>query len=267
MNNAAVDYINEKTNNFKPVTGIILGSGLGEFADEYEGIKIPYGDIPGFAPSKVVGHKGLLCFAEVAGKPVVMMQGRFHFYEGHSMQTVTYPIKVMKKLGVQNLIVTNAAGLVHTDFAPGDLMLIADHINMMGTNPLIGANDDDLGPRFPDQSDVYTKTLRVKAKEVGKKLGIDLKEGVYCAMTGPTYETPSEVKMQRSLGADAVGMSTVPEAIIANWCGINVLGISCLTNYACGILDQPLSHAEVTETANRIKEDFKNLLFELVKEI
>ena len=240
---SAVDFINEKTNNFKPVTGIILGSGLGDFADEFDAIRVPYGDIPGFAPSKVVGHKGLLVFAEVAGKPVVMMQGRFHFYEGNSMQTVTYPIKVMKKLGVQNLIVTNAAGLVHKEFAPGDLMLISDHINMMGTNPLIGANDDEMGPRFPDQSDVYTKELRKKAKEVAEGLGIELREGVYCAMTGPTYETPAEVKMQRNLGADAVGMSTVPEAIVANWCGINVLGISCLTNYACGILDQPLSHS------------------------
>lgn len=265
--NTAVDFINQKTNNFKPVTGIILGSGLGDFADEYEGVKIPYGEIPGFQASHVVGHKGLLCFAEVAGKPVVMMQGRFHFYEGHSMQTVTYPIKVMKRLGVQNLIVTNAAGSVNIDFHPGDLMLIADHINMMGTNPLIGMNDDDLGPRFPDQSDVYTKILRSKAKEIAKTLGIEMKEGVYCGMTGPTYETPAEVKMQRILGADACGMSTVPEAIIANWCGINVLGISCLTNYACGILDQPLSHAEVTETANRIKSDFKNLLYEVVKAI
>lgn len=267
MDNSAVDFINEKTNGFKPVTGIILGSGLGDFADEYDGIKVPYGEIPGFAPSKVAGHKGLLCFAEVAGKPVVMMQGRFHFYEGHSMQTVTYPIKVMKKLGVKNLIVTNAAGLLHKDFEPGDLMLISDHLNMMGTNPLIGINDDELGPRFPDQSDVYTKALREKAKKIAKELKIDLKEGVYCGMTGPTYETPSEVKMVRGWGADAVGMSTVPEAIVANWCGINVLGVSCLTNYACGILDQPLSHTEVTETADRIKDNFKKFLYELVKEI
>ena len=264
---SAIDFINEKTNNFKPVTGIILGSGLGDFADEYDGIRVPYSEIPGFQPSHVAGHKGLLVFAEVAGKPVVMMQGRYHFYEGHSMQTVTYPIKVMKKLGVQNLIVTNAAGLVHKEFNPGDLMLIADHINFLGTNPLIGKNDDDLGPRFPDQSDVYTKTLRVKAKEVASKLGIEVKEGVYCALTGPTYETPAEVKMVRNFGADAVGMSTVPEAIVANWCGINVLGISCLTNFACGVIDQPLSHTEVIETADRIKESFKKLLFELVKEI
>lgn len=267
MDNAAVDFLIEKTNNFKPEIGIILGSGLGDFADEYEGVKVPYGEIPGFAPSKVAGHKGLLCFAEVAGKRVVMMQGRFHFYEGHSMQTVTYPIKVMKKLGVENLIVTNAAGLLHKDFEPGDLMLISDHINFLGTNPLIGVNDDDLGPRFPDQSDVYTKVLREKAKKVAAELGIEVKEGIYCALTGPTYETPAEVKMVRGFGADAVGMSTVPEAIIANWCGINVLGISCLTNYACGILDQPLSHSEVTETANKIKDNFKKFLYELVKEI
>ena len=262
-----INFINEKTNNFKPVTGIILGSGLGDFADEFESIKVPYADIPGFQKSHVAGHKGLLVFAEVAGKPVVMMQGRYHFYEGHSMQTVTFPVKVMKKLGVQNLIVTNAAGLVHKNFNPGDLMLIADHINFMGTNPLIGLNDNDMGPRFPDQSDVYTKALRDKAKEVAKSLNINVKEGVYCALTGPTYETPSEVKMVRGFGADAVGMSTVPEAIIANWCGINVLGISCLTNFACGVIDQPLSHAEVIETADRIKDSFKKFLFELVKNI
>jgi purine-nucleoside phosphorylase len=267
MDNSAVDYIKEKINGFNPEIGIILGSGLGDFADEYEGIKIPYGEIPGFAPSKVVGHKGLLCFSEIAGKKVVMMQGRFHYYEGHSMQTVTYPIKVMKKLGVKTLIITNAAGSVNKDFEPGSLMLISDHINLMCTNPLMGANDDELGQRFPDQSDVYTKTLRIKAKEVGKQIGVDLKEGVYLAMSGPTYETPAEVRMQRILGADACGMSTVPEAIIANWAGIEVLGISCLTNYACGILDQPLSHSEVTETANRVKKDFKNLLLNIVKAV
>lgn len=264
---SAIEFINGKTNNFKPVTGIILGSGLGDFADEYDGIRVPYGEIPGFQPSHVAGHKGLLVFAEVAGKPVVMMQGRYHFYEGHSMQTVTYPTKVMKKLGVQNLIITNAAGLLHKDFNPGDLMLISDHINFMGTNPLIGNKDEDLGPRFPDQTDVYTKTLRTKAKEIAAKLNIDIKEGVYAAMTGPTYETPAEVRMLRTMGADAVGMSTVPEAIIANWCGINVLGISCLTNFASGVIDQPLSHAEVIETADKIKDSFKKLLYELVKAI
>lgn len=265
--NSAIDFINERTNNFKPVTGIILGSGLGDFADEYDGIRVPYSEIPGFQASHVAGHKGLLVFAEVAGKPVVMMQGRYHFYEGHSMQTVTYPTKVMKKLGVENLIVTNAAGLLHKEFTPGDLMLIADHINLMGTNPLIGKNDDDLGPRFPDQSDVYSRDLRKIAKETASALKIDVQEGVYAGMTGPTYETPAEVKMLRSLGADAVGMSTVPEAIVANWCGIKVLGISCLTNYACGVIDQPLSHSEVIETADRIKDSFKKLLFELVKAI
>ncbi|MCR5261850.1 MAG: purine-nucleoside phosphorylase [Candidatus Gastranaerophilales bacterium] len=264
---SAINFINEKTNNFKPVTGIILGSGLGDFADEFEAIRVPYSDIPGFQKSHVAGHKGLLVFAEVAGKPVVMMQGRYHFYEGHSMQTVTYPVKVMKKLGVQNLIITNAAGLLHKEFEPGDLMLIADHINFMGTNPLIGMNDNDLGPRFPDQSDVFTKTLREKAKAVAKSINLEVKEGVYCALTGPTYETPAEVKMVRNFGADAVGMSTVPEAIVANWCGMNVLGISCLTNFACGVIDQPLSHQEVIETADRIKESFKKYLYELVKAI
>ncbi len=265
--NSAIDFINEKTNNFKPVTGIILGSGLGDFADEFEGIRVPYAEIPGFQASHVAGHKGLLVFAEVAGKPVVMMQGRYHFYEGHSMQTVTYPTKVMKKLGIKNLIVTNAAGLLHKEFIPGDLMLISDHLNLMGTNPLIGKNDDDLGPRFPDQSDIYTKDLRKTAKEIAAKLNINIKEGVYAGLTGPAYETPAEVRMLRGLGADAVGMSTVPEAIVANWCGINVLGISCLTNYACGVIDRQLSHNEVIETADRIKDSFKKLLFEIVKAI
>ena len=262
-----IDFIKSRIGDFEPEIGIILGSGLGDFADEYDGVKISYNDIPNFQKSNVAGHKGLLCFAEVAGKKVVMMQGRYHFYEGHSMKTVTYPVKVMKALGVKILVVTNAAGLVHKKFAPGDLMLISDHINFMGTNPLIGANDDDMGPRFPDQSEVYSKVLRDKVKDIAQRLNINIKEGVYFALPGPTYETPHEVIAYRTLGADAVGMSTVPEAIIANWAGMDVIGISCLTNYACGVIDQPLCHSEVIETADRVKSQFKSLLFEIVKNV
>lgn len=260
-----VDYLNRQTKGFKPVTGIVLGSGLGDFADNFDGIKIPYEKIPGFEKSGVSGHKGCLVFAKIYGHNVMMMQGRYHYYEGWSVQTVTYPIKVMKKLGAENLILTNAAGLLHKDFEPGDLMLIKDHLNLTGTNPLIGKNDDTVGPRFPDQTEVYSKELRELAKTVAKNHNIELKEGVYCGLTGPTYETPAEVKMYRALGADAVGMSTVSEAIVANWCGLKTLGISCLTNFAAGISEQALNHAEVIETADKVKENFEKLLFEFIK--
>ncbi len=263
----SVDFINEKTGGFSPEIGIILGSGLGDFADKFKSLKISYNDIPGFQPSNVEGHKGQLVFAEIEGKKVVMMQGRYHFYEGHSMSTVVYPVKVMKKLGVKNLIVTNAAGATRKEMSPGDLMLITDHLNLMGTNPLIGKNDDELGPRFPDMSEVYKKALRDLAQKKANESGFSLKEGVYAAVCGPSYETPSEIKMLCTLGADAVGMSTAPEAIVANYCGIKVLGISCLTNYAAGVSDIPLSHAEVIETADRVKEKFQKLLLEIIKAV
>ena len=196
-----------------------------------------------------------------------MMQGRFHYYEGHSMQTVTYPIKVMKKLGIKTVILTNAAGGVNVYFKPSDLMLITDHINMMGDNPLIGPNDETLGTRFPDMSEVYTKQLREIAHNCAKRIGINLQEGVYMALTGPTYETPAEVKMVRFMGADAVGMSTVPEAIVASYCGMNVLGVSCICNSAAGISTVGLSHQEVLEAANAAKTKFKGLILEVIKEI
>ncbi len=264
---STVKYICEKTNEFKPEIGIILGSGLGDFADNYKSIKIGYNDIPGFEKSQVEGHKGQLVFAEINGKKAVMMQGRYHFYEGYSMQTVTYPVKVMKKLGVKTLIITNAAGAVTSDFTPGDLMLITDHINFMGTNPLIGKNDDTLGTRFPDMSNVYSKELINKAEEIAKKLNISYQKGIYVATTGPSYETPAEIRMFGQWGGNAVGMSTVPEAIVANYCGIKVLGISCLTNYAAGVSQTPLNHKEVIETADKVKENFKNLLSEIIKNI
>ena len=262
-----VNYIQEKIKEFKPQIGVILGSGLGDFADDFESIIIPYNDIPGFENSNVKGHKGQLVFAEVNGKRLVMMQGRYHFYEGHSMKTVTFPVKVMRKLGVETLIVTNAAGAVDGSFIPGELMFITDHINFMGTNPLIGKNDDSLGTRFPDMSEVYSKDLIEIAEETAEELNVEYQKGVYLSTTGPSYESPSEIKMFRMLGADAVGMSTVPEAIVARWSGMKVLGISCITNYAAGISDSPLNHQEVIDTANRVKENFKKLLAELIKKI
>ena len=264
---STINYIKEKIQGFQPEIGIILGSGLGDFADEFESIIIPYNDIPGFEKSNVQGHKGQLVFAQINGKKVVMMQGRYHFYEEYSMQTVTFPVKVMKELGVKTLIITNAAGAVTPEFTPGDLMLITDHINFMGTNPLIGKNDETLGTRFPDMSEVYSKELIQTAEAIAKKLNINYQKGVYAATTGPSYETPSEVKMFRMLGANAVGMSTAPEAIVANYCGLKILGISCLTNYAAGVSETPLNHQEVIDTANRVKESFKNLLSEILKSI
>lgn len=262
-----IEYIRLRIIDFMPKIGIILGSGLGDFADEFENISISYEDIPGFEKSHVEGHKGKLVFAEIEGKPVVMMQGRYHFYEGYSMQTVTYPVKVMKSLGIDTLIITNAAGAVNKDFSPADLMFITDHINFMGTNPLIGKNDNSMGERFPDMSEIYSKELINKAENIAHNLGITTHRGIYAATTGPSYETPAEINMFRLLGASAVGMSTAPEAIVAKWCGLKILGISCLTNYASGVTETPLSHAEVIQTADKVKNNFKNLLTEIIKNI
>lgn len=262
-----LDYINEYTENFAPEIGIVLGSGLGDLADTYCDISIPYSNIPHFAKSTVQGHKGQLVFADINGRKVVMMQGRNHFYEGHSMSDVTYPIKVMKKLGVKTLILTNAAGAVNKTFKPADLMVITDHINFMGTNPLIGPNDENFGVRFPDMSEVYNKNLIKIVDAAGRLLKLDLKHGVYMATTGPSYETPAEIRMARSMGADAIGMSTVPEAIVANYCGINVIGISCISNYATGVSTKKLSHDEVIETTDKVKSKFKELVLLLLKNI
>lgn len=252
----------------QPKIGLILGSGLGILAEEIENpVKIPYGEIPDFPVSTVEGHAGQLVFGSLHGVSVVVMQGRFHFYEGYTMDKVTFPVRVMKELGIESLIVTNAAGGVNESFSPGDLMLISDHINNMGTNPLIGPNDAELGPRFPDLSEAYSRELRKTAKEVAKSLQINVQEGVYVGNTGPVYETPAEVRMLRSLGGDAVGMSTVPEVIVARHSGMNVLGISCISNMAAGILDQPLSHDEVIETTEKVKATFLRYVKELVKEI
>lgn len=242
--------------------GLILGSGLGELADEIEdAVIIPYQEIPHFPISTVVGHAGQLVYGILSGKKVLAMQGRFHFYEGHSMQTVTYPVRVMAAMGAHSLVVTNACGGVNTSFVPGDLMLITDQINYMGTNPLIGENEEEMGPRFPDMSQAYYLDYRNKAQEVAEKHGLHLKEGVYMGFSGPTYETPAEVRMARIVGADAVGMSTVPEVIVAVHSGLKVLGISCITNLAAG-MQATLNHEEVVETTERVKAEFKSLVKE-----
>lgn len=260
----SVDFIRGKIENFNPEIGIVLGSGLGELADEYCDIAIPYSEIPGFEASTVSGHKSRLIFAEINGKKVVMMQGRFHYYEGHPIQKVVFPIKVMKKLGVKTVILTNAAGGVNKAFNPSDLMIITDHINHMNVNPLIGPNDDTMGERFPDMSEVYNPELVELTKKTAAKLGIDVQEGVYMALTGPSYETPAEVRMARIVGADAVGMSTVPEAIVAKWAGMNVIGISCICNSAAGVSTVALSHADVIHAASVAKERFKVFVKEVV---
>ncbi len=262
-----INFITNIIKDFKPQIGLILGSGLGSLADGLDGIRIPYCEIPGFANSTVQGHKGSLVFARVNGKKCMFMQGRYHFYEGHTLQKIIFPIRLMKKIGVKTIILTNAAGGINPDFKSGDLMLISDHINFMGTNPLIGMNDETIGPRFPDMSEIYNKKLREIALNTAKKLNIELKQGVYLAATGPSYETPAEVKMYRLFGADACGMSTVPEAIAAAHAGIKVLGISCITNLAAGIQTTPLSHEEVVYTADKIKNHFKNLILGIIENI
>lgn len=263
----AAQYLKTQTT-IQPKIGLILGSGLGVLADEIENaVRTPYDQIPDFPVSTVEGHAGQLVFGTIGGVPVVAMQGRFHYYEGYHFEQVTFPVRVMKELGVQSLIVTNAAGGVNEQFSPGDLMLITDHINNMGSNPLIGKNDSRLGPRFPDMSQAYSKVWIEKAKTVANKLNIQLQEGVYAGNTGPTYETPAEVRMLRTMGADAVGMSTVPEVIVARHSGLDVLGISCISNMAAGILDQPLNHEEVIETTEKVKENFLSFVKEMVKEM
>ncbi|WP_096153633.1 MULTISPECIES: purine-nucleoside phosphorylase [Bacillus] len=266
MNNS-VSFIKEKLTN-TPTIGLILGSGLGVLAEEIQSpIVIPYSEIPDFPVSTVEGHAGQLVIGELEGKTVIAMQGRFHFYEGYSMEKVTFPVRVMKLLGVETVIVTNAAGGVNTSFEAGDLMIITDHINNMGTNPLIGPNDAQFGARFPDMSTAYCKDLQKLAKATAEKLGIKVQEGVYVGNTGPTYETPAEVRMLRTWGGDAVGMSTVPEVIIARHSGMKVLGISCISNMAAGILDQPLTHDEVMETTEMVRANFLGLVKTIIKDM
>lgn len=245
----------------KPVVGLILGSGLGTLADDIDNSTvIPYTDIPGFAKSGAIGHANELVIGELEGKTVLAMKGRFHYYEGFTMDEVTFPVRVMKALGIETLIVTNACGAVNTSFKPGELMLIEDHINLTGQNPLIGPNNDALGTRFPDMTNVYDKDLRALASDVAQAQGFELQSGVYAWWSGPTYETPAEIRMMRAIGADAAGMSTVPEAIVARHSEMRVLGISCLTNMAAGILDQPLNHQEVIDVAAQVNKKFTGLV-------
>ena len=260
-------------------TAIVLGSGLGAFADDVsDAVRIPYEEIPHFARSTVQGHAGQLVLGEVEGVPVAVQQGRFHFYEGYDMEQVMFPMRVFGQIGVKNVILTNAAGSLSTEMRPGSLMLISDHLNMMGVNPLRGENDERFGPRFPDMTEVYAKNLQqiaiAEAGDIAKERfrnGSDeeltdfLHRGVYCALSGPTYETPSEIHLYRLLGADAVGMSTVPEAIAARHQRMNVLGISCITNFGAGMTTEPINHQEVMETGARVAEIFKELLRRIIQ--
>lgn len=251
-----------------PQVGLILGSGLGGFADRLEdATAIDYGDIPHFPRSHVVGHKGRLVLGTRGGARCVAMQGRVHLYEGHSAQTVAFPTRVLIALGAKVVIVTNAAGGLDPTWAPGTLMLIRDHINLLPDHPLRGPNDERLGPRFPDMTTAYAPELRALVKQVADRAGIALAEGVYVASTGPTYETPAEVKMLRGFGADATGMSTVPEVIVARHMGARVIGLSCITNHAAGITGHALSHDEVTETATRVRATFEGLLDGILGEL
>ena len=263
----AVNFINDKIEKrFSPKIALILGSGLGDLANEINNpVRIKYHEIPGFKQSSIDGHVGQLVIGKLQNKEVLIMQGRIHYYEGYTIQEITFPIKVMKKMGIEKLIITNAAGGINETFKEGSLMLIKDHINLMGTNPLIGRNDNELGQRFPDMSGIYNKELINTAKQCAKKININVFEGVYAANSGPSYETPAEVKMLRILGADAIGMSTVPEAIVANYCNIKVLGISCISNFAAGIKEQKLSHEEVMSSSAKIKDEFSLLIKEILK--
>jgi purine-nucleoside phosphorylase len=264
---AAARFILKKTK-LRPKIALVLGSGLGAFADEFaKPTRIPYTKIPHFPRSTAIGHAGQLVLGEVDGIAVAGMQGRVHFYEGYSIQEVVFPIRVFQRMGVQAVILTNAAGGIKHEFTQGRLVVISDHINLQGANPLIGPNIDKFGPRFPDLTRAYDKEFRELTHAEGKRLKIDLGEGVYAAVSGPSYETPAEIRFLRTTGADLVGMSTVPEVIAARHSGIRVLGISCVTNAAAGILDQPLNHLEVLETAERVKTQFIGLLRAVIPRI
>ncbi|MDQ4121306.1 MAG: purine-nucleoside phosphorylase [Acidobacteriota bacterium] len=247
---------------------LVLGSGLGAFANEIENATtISYEQIPHFARSTVEGHAGRLVLGEVEGVSVAIQQGRFHYYEGYDLLEVTFPIRVFGLLGIKNLILTNAAGSINSNFKPGSLMLIRDHLNLMGVNPLCGKNDERFGPRFPDMTEVYSRKYQEIAKTMAKEMNLDLRRGVYCALSGPTYETPAEIHYLRYVGADAVGMSTVPEAIVARHQGMKIMAISCISNFAAGISEENINHEEVMEIGQRVAETFKNLLKRVIPKI
>lgn len=247
---------------------LVLGSGLGDFAEELQdSVSLPYREIPGFVSSTAQGHVGRLVIGKVDGIPVLAMQGRVHYYEGYTLEEVTFPIRTFRLLGVKTLILTNAAGGIDVQLTQGALMVISDHLNLMGVNPLRGPNDERLGPRFPDMSEVYSRELQELATEEARALGITARRGIYAALAGPNYESPAEIHMLRSFGADAVGMSTVPEAIVARHMGMNVLGISCITNMAAGISEAPINHEEVMETGQRVRQTFTQLLRRVLAKI
>jgi purine-nucleoside phosphorylase len=247
--------------NAEASVAIVLGSGLGAFADDLtHAVAIPYKEIPGFARSTVEGHAGRLVIGKAGEVTVAAMQGRFHFYEGYSLEEVTFPIRVLKLLGVRTLVLTNAAGALNTEFAPGSLMVISDHINLLGANPLTGPNDNRFGPRFPDLTLVYAPELQNMVIEEAHAMGMEMRRGIYAALSGPSYETPAEIHMVRTLGADAVGMSTVPEAIVARHMDQRVIGISCITNLAAGVSNRPIDHTQVMAIGERVREQFTALL-------
>jgi purine-nucleoside phosphorylase len=247
---------------------IVLGSGLGDFTQSLQNsLSIPYTDIPHWPASAVVGHAGKLVVGTIAGKRVVALSGRAHFYEGHPMSVVTFATRVIGLLGIRTLALTNAAGGINLTFKPGTLMVIDDHINLMGTNPLVGSNDDRFGPRFPDMTEAYSKRLREIADQAAAARGVTIAHGIYLALHGPSYETPAEIRYLRTIGADAVGMSTVPETIVARHMGIEVLGISCITNPAAGVLPKPLVHDEVMEVARRVRGEFSTLLEAVIERV
>ena len=246
----------------------VLGSGLGGFADELSAATaIPYDEIPGFARATVEGHAGRLVIGKLGESAVAAMQGRFHFYEGYSLEEVTFPIRVLKLLGVRTLILTNASGALNVEFTPGSLMVITDHINLMGVNPLIGPNDERFGPRFPDLTNTYAPELQDIVVQEARAMGLQMFRGVYASLSGPSYETPAEIHMVRSLGADAVGMSTVPEAIVARHMDMQVLGISCITNLAAGVSDRPVDHSQVMATGEQVREEFTELLRRVIPKL
>ena len=244
-----------------PEVAVVLGSGLGDFANALnDPVSIPYGDLPHWPASKVIGHEGRLVVGTLAGRRVAALSGRVHYYEGHDLRTVTFAARVVGRLGVKTLVLTNAAGGINVKLTPGTLMIIEDHINLLGSNPLVGPNDDRFGARFPDMSEVYSKRLRAVAAGVAEEQAVAIGRGVYVAVHGPSYETPAEIRFLRTIGADAVGMSTIPEAIVARHMGVEVLGLSCITNAAAGVLPKPLNHDEVMEVARRVRGAFARLL-------
>ena len=260
----AAAFISNKTA-LSPVIAIVLGSGLGDFADEAEGaVKINFADIPHFLPSTAIGHAGRLALGKIGTCPVVVMQGRTHLYEGYPASLVTLPMRVFARLGVRAAILTNAAGGINPDYGQGSLVVIKDHINLQGQNPLVGREDERLGPRFIDMTEAYTRRYQQITLEAARKLGMVVPAGVYAGLLGPSYETPAEIRFLRTIGADLVGMSTVSEVIVARQIGIKVLAISCVTNMAAGILDKALNHQEVLETGKRVAGQFKVLLREVI---